>query len=289
MSNNVNPLQQFYRTEKLYVSLPSGGKFYEDGVVELTEEGEIGIRPMTAADEVLFKNPDALLNGKAIKDVILSCVPSVKKVEALLTNDIDTIVVAIRHASYGDVLDITSDCPKCGEENKFGLSMDNTLESAENLEESYPVNIDNGLTAFIRPYNFANSMLAIKKAFEQNNAVKNVENPSFTEEQKLKMLGDSVDVLSKLNFELVAKCIMRVYKEGATDDETIDVTNEKHIADFAKNIGRDDIKKIQSRLEEINNIGIKKDFNGTCTNEECKHKWDIPIDFNPATFFTESL
>ena len=283
----TNPLQQFYRQEKVFVTLPSGGKFYDEGVVDLNEDGEVGVRPMTAADEVLFKNPDALLSGKAIKDVIKSCVPAVKNVNELLTNDIDTLVVAIRHASYGDELDITADCPECSTKNTYQLSTDNTLASADKLEESYPVNISNGLTAFIRPYNFENSLVAIKKAFEQNNAMKQIENPGFTEEQKLKLLGDSLDSLSTLNFKLIARCIMRVYKEGSNDEETIDVTNSSHIEEFTKNIGRDDIQKIQSKLEDINKVGIKKEFNATC--EKCEHTWEVPIDFNPATFFTESL
>jgi hypothetical protein len=287
MSNNNNPLQQFYRTEKLQVKLPSKGKFYDDGVVDLNDDNEVGVQPMTAADEVLFKNPDALLNGKAIKQVIKSCVPSIKKVESLLTNDIDTIIVAIRHASYGDTLDVEATCPECNEDNKFGLSMENTLETSEILEENYPVNLANGLTAFIRPYSFDDSLLAIKKAFEQNNAVKNVESPAFTEEQKMKMLGDSVEVLAKLNFNLIAKCIMRVYKEGESEEDTVDVTDRNHIEDFTKNISREDIHKIQEKLEIINNIGIKKDFNATCS--KCEHSWNVPIDFNPATFFTESL
>jgi hypothetical protein len=285
MSNN--PLQQFYRKEQLYVSLPSGGKFYDDSVVELTGNDEVGILPMTAADEVLFRNPDALLNGKAIKDVIASCVPAIKNVDNLLTNDIDAIVVGIRHASYGDELDINAKCPECGEDNSFALSMDMTLTSAEKLDAEYPVNLDNGLTAFIRPYNFDDSLVAIKKAFEQNNVIRNIENPSFSEEQKIKIIGDSISSLSKLNFELVSHCVMRVYKEGATEEETIDVTNHKQIAEFINNIGRNDIKKIQDVLDRINNIGIKKDYEATCSN--CEHSWSVPIDFNPATFFTESL
>jgi len=287
MNKEVNPLQQFYRTEKMYVKLPSGGNFYEKDIIDLTDDGEVGIRSMTAADEVLFKNPDALLNGKAIKDVIKSCVPSVKDVDKLLTNDIDTLVVAIRHASFGDELDIISECPECEKENTFALSMENTLSRTDYLDDSYPVNLNNGLTAFIRPYNFENSMISIKKSFEQNNAIKNIENPGFNEEQKLKLLGDSVDVLSELNFKLVAKCVMRIIKEGESEEDSIDVTNQKHINDFIKNINRNDVKKIQDELERINNIGIKKDFNATC--EHCGHKWDVPIDFNPATFFIESL
>jgi hypothetical protein len=286
MSNNQqqNPLSQFYRVEKIYVSLPSGGVFYDPGVVELNDDSEVGIKAMTAADEVLFKNPDALLNGEAIRKVILSCVPQVNKPENLLSNDIDTLMTAIRHASYGDKLEIEAACPNCKHNNTFNLSMEHTLSTAEKLEESYPVNLSMGLTAYVRPYTFNESSKAIKKSFEENNIIRNLENPSFSEEHKMKILGNSIDSLSKLSFELVANCVMRVCGSG---DSEIDVTDKKHINEFIKNVGREDARKIQDKLDKINAIGIKKEFGATCT--ECGTEWEVPIDFNPATFFTASL
>jgi len=285
MSTN-NPLQQFYRREKLYVPLPSNGKFYDDGVVELTSDGEVGVMPMTAADEILFKNPDMLLNGEAVKRVIASCVPAVKKPEMLLSNDVDTLIIAIRHASFGDTLDVVADCPKCDHENTFALSMENTLSQVEKLEESYPIKILDSVVVYVRPYNFSESLKSIKKSFEQSNALKHLENPSLSEEQKLKMIGQSVDILAKLNFDLVADAIIKIEAPG-DNGETVTVTDRQIIKDFIANIGRDEANKVQSKIEEINNIGIKKEFTGTC--QKCSESWDIPIDFNPATFFTESL
>ena len=283
----TNPLEQFYRKEQTYIPIPSNGNFYDDGVIELNDANEVGIRPMTAADEVLFKNPDALLNGSAVKDVIKSCVPAVKDVDKLLTNDVDTLIVAIRHASYGNELDVSVACPECNHEGTFSLSMDMTLESSTKLDESYPVNLSNELTAFIRPYTYKESLIAIRKTFEQNNVIKSVEDPSLSEEQKLKIVGSTIESLSKLNFDLVSHCVLKIYRSGETDEDEINVTDNKYISDFINNINRGDIKKIQDKLEEINNIGIKKEFTAKC--EKCEHSWEVPIDFNPATFFTESL
>lgn len=284
-SINSNPLTQFYRIEKIYVSLPSGGNFYSPGVVALNDDGEVGIKAMTAADEVLFRNPDALLNGEAIRKVIVSCVPQVNKPELLLTNDIDTLITAIRHASYGDKLEVVAECPKCKHENKFSLSIENTLSTAEKLEENYPVNLSMGLTAYVRPYTFTESSKAIRKSFEQKNIVSNLEDPNFTEEQKMKILGSSIDSVSKLSFELVANSVQKIY--GNVNDAEIDVTDRKHINEFISNVGREDAKKIQDTIEKINIIGIKKEFAAKCT--ECENEWEVPIDFNPATFFTASL
>ena len=82
-----NPLSKFYRSPALYTSLPSGTSYYSSDQVEFTESGEVAVYPMTLSDEILLKNPDALLNGEAIASVISNCVPGVKKPKDLLSND----------------------------------------------------------------------------------------------------------------------------------------------------------------------------------------------------------
>ena len=52
-----NPLQKYFRQPKLYITLPSKGKFYPGGVFESTESGELPVFSMTAKDELTFKTP----------------------------------------------------------------------------------------------------------------------------------------------------------------------------------------------------------------------------------------
>ena len=54
MSNTPNPLSGYFRSPKLYVKLPTGGKFYTKDVVEYPDAGELPVFPMTAKDEILM-------------------------------------------------------------------------------------------------------------------------------------------------------------------------------------------------------------------------------------------
>jgi len=65
-----NPLKKYFRQPKIYISLPSQGKFYPDGSIEMTENGELPVYSMTAKDEMIIKTPDALLNGSSTVEVI---------------------------------------------------------------------------------------------------------------------------------------------------------------------------------------------------------------------------
>ena len=124
MADNTNPLAGHFRSPKLYTQLPSKGRFYDSEILEMPETGELPIYPMTAKDELIMKNPDALLNGEAIAQVVASCVPSVKRPRQLLSNDIDTLLIAIQGATYGDDMEVSTACDKCGENTTATVSVE---------------------------------------------------------------------------------------------------------------------------------------------------------------------
>ena len=74
----TNPLKQYFRRPAIYLRLPSEGKFYSQGAIDLPENKEIPIYPMTAIDEITTKTPDMLFNGTAVIEIIKSCVPNIK-------------------------------------------------------------------------------------------------------------------------------------------------------------------------------------------------------------------
>jgi hypothetical protein len=99
--NENNPLQQYFRQPAIYVKLPSQGKFYANNTLDLPPTGELPVYPMTAIDEITYRTPDALFNGQSTVNVLQSCVPNIKNGWAVPAMDIDTLLVAIRIASYG--------------------------------------------------------------------------------------------------------------------------------------------------------------------------------------------
>ena len=71
----VNPLTSLMRQPKIYIKLPSNGRFWAPGSLDTPPNGEYAVYSMTARDEMMLKTPDSLLNGQAIVDVIEHCVP----------------------------------------------------------------------------------------------------------------------------------------------------------------------------------------------------------------------
>jgi hypothetical protein len=73
----INPLSKYFRRPEIYYKLPSNGRYWPENSIELPVNGEIPVFPMTNADEITLKTPDALMNGAGIVSVIQSCCPNI--------------------------------------------------------------------------------------------------------------------------------------------------------------------------------------------------------------------
>lgn len=274
----VNPLKQYFRSFKMYLKIPSGNNYYKPGVIDLNEQGEVGILPMTGKDELILKNPDALLNGEALIEVLSSCVPALKQPKALLTNDIDALITAIRYATFNESLETTMNCPKCKTENTFKLNLQYALDNMTELDAEYVVYLDTGLSVFVKPYSFPELLKALHSQFESNKMTRSIENENLSEEKRLELFSSAFKNLAVIKFELLANNIVKVVDE----QNNVNVTDTKFIKEFLYNIEKKDVDKINDLIDEINKVGIKRSFTAKC--EKCSHEWESEIDFNPVNF-----
>ena len=106
-----NPLETYFRQPSIYITLPSGGTFWPEGSIDMGDNNEIAVYPMTARDEIIMKTPDALLSGKSTVEVIKSCCPQIKDPWMMPTLDLDTVLIAIRIASYGEQMAVSTEVP----------------------------------------------------------------------------------------------------------------------------------------------------------------------------------
>lgn len=276
--NQNNPLKQYFRQFKTYISLPSGTSRYPAGTINFTDNGEVGVMPMTGRDELILKNPDALLNGEAVVEVIRSCVPSVQNVKILLSNDIDALITAIRHATYNDKLETDVRCPECRHENHFKMDLQYALSNMTYLEPEYSVTLQTGLKVVVRPYSYTEMLQSLQSQFEQGKVGRAIENDSLTDDERLRILGTAFKKMSTATFDMLAASVVSI------QDQTNDlvVTDKNYIKEFLLDTETKEITLIKDLVEEINQVGVKKNFQAVC--EKCSHEWENEIDFNPVNF-----
>jgi len=293
MSNTNNPLSGHFRTPKLYTSLPTGGKFYDDTIVDMPSTNELPVYPMTAKDEIMMKNPDALLNGEAVAQVISSCVPNVKQPRLLVANDVDALLVAIQGATFGDELTVSANCPTCGEQASAVLSTEVVLANMDNIDKKYEFSTDSGLLISMKPFSYETSVKAGVANFRSERSLQSISEID-DEIEKIRAFNTNFIELAKLNFDILVDSVNSITVPGSEDSESVVVTDKAHISEFLENCDATIGKELEEFVTEMGNKGIQKVMQMTC--EPCSEKlegdeeftFESAVNFNTVNFFTAS-
>ena len=281
-----NPLSAYFRAPKLYSEIPTGGRFYGPEIIDMPENGELAIFPMTTKDELQLKNPDALLNGEAVANLIKSCVPNVKEPKALFSADVDALLIAIRGASGGDLVEVNAECPKCQTVTDVSISVEESLAKMEELEEEYTIDISNGLKVTALPFSYANTVKAGVASFQSTRSMQNIS--EMTDDMdRLAAFNASFVKLADLNFEMMLDSINSVSYMTAEGNEE-KVTERKQLREFLENTDNTTGKEIEKLVNDINSKGVKQDIRIECQADDCDNTFDAPINFDPVNFFTGS-
>lgn len=273
-----NPLLAYYRQPGMQITIPSKGQYYGHPL-ETTISGEIPVYPMTATDEIIVNNPDGLINGSSIEQIIKSCCPVIKYPRDLCVADIDVILLAIKLVSFGPKMEIVGVCPKCQKETKFDFNIRDLLDQATDLPELKSTRLNDDLVAYVRPYSFKTSTILNMSEFEEAKLLQNLLADDTNEEKRINALSESFRRLTDLSLSVLYQSVMKISTPSG------DVSDETFIRNFLNNTSADIVKKIQKKQEELNKYGMPKTQNVVCSNDECEHHWDLPIVYDPSSFF----
>lgn len=271
-----NPLSAWFRQPKIYVRLPSKGKFYPQGTLDVSTNEEYPVYAMTAKDELLFKTPDALLTGQSTVEVIKSCIPAIKDPWLMPSIDLDFCLIAIRIATYGEKMDVGADCPHCNAENSYDLDLSVWLEMFGNYQYVDTIPVD-PLLVHIRPYTYQEITKTSIKTIEQQKIFAVINNDNMSDEEKLAKFGESFVKLTELTVDLIANCISKIdTPDGSTSDKS-------QIKEFINNASKDVFDKISSHVTSLKDQLDLTAHDVECT--ECHKKFDLPITMDQSNFF----
>lgn len=274
MASN-NPLRQYFRRPAVYLKLPSGGKYYDSGVLDMPESEELPVYPMTAIDDITARTPDALFNGSAMAEIIKSCVPNIKEPWKINNIDLDAIFIAIRSASGESTIEIETTCPNCQEQSNYGIDLLNILTQLKSADYNKPLTIDDLLIKF-RPLTYKQLNQASLGQFEVQRSFLSI-NELTDENEKSKQMREVLTRITELTMEILAEAIESV------QTPTINVNEKEFILDFLKNCDKDvyiQVRDYNSSLRETTQI---KPINLKCTH--CQHEYDHTLTLNMSDFF----
>lgn len=282
MPNNTNPLQKYFRQPKLFIQLPSRGRYYPKDAIDMTETGELPVYSMTAKDELILKTPDALLNGQATVDVIQSCIPNIKNAWFMPSIDLDAVLIAIRIATYGENLELSTKIPKINETREYVLGLNEIL--AKLCSVNFVDNFEyQEMSVKIKPLTYKEFTQTSLKTFEEQRIFRLINDNNIPEEEKLAKFSASFKKLTDINVDMMSKSVYSITVDG------VEVNNPVHIQEFFNNADKSFYSFILEHLEKE-----KRKFQieplRVITSDEDREKgapeeFSIPITFDQSNFF----
>ena len=283
MVENSNPLNKYFRQPSIYVSLPSGTN-YPPHVVTPSKTGELGVMPMTAKDEIRFKTPDALMNGQGVVDVIQSCVPDIKDAWQIKSYDLDTILIAIRIATYGETMEISFNVPGVNEQVSHTVNLPAILDQIKSSKVDSHFTLKDGLKITVRPLTYKDMTSTSLQTFQQQKMYSAVQDSQLPDEEKATKFNDAFKQLTELNSSILLKNI-----DSVTMTEGTVITDPIHIKEFVDNANAILIKEIETNLTNLRSQGAVKPLKLKATEEQIKKgapvSYEVPVTFDTANFF----
>lgn len=274
---SVNPLQKYFRQPKIYVQLPSKGLYYQPGALQ-GDYTNVPVFAMNGMDEILYKTPDALFSGEATIKVIESCCPFIKDAGQMPSIDVDLLIIAIRIATFGDILPYKKICPHCGEENSYDVDLKMYIDYFNGLKYDNKIQIDD-LTVTIRPLTYKELTEVNLENFKMQKTLvqlSNVDDEKVRQEQ----IDQVYRTLADVQTSIFIKSIETVQiPEGVVDEK-------EWIAEWVQNSDRDLFEQIKKKLEENKNKWQLPKQPVKCS--ACETEDQLEVELDQANFFVKS-
>ena len=272
-------LQSYQRQPKLFIDLPSKGKYYDSSIIEDEQYVQIPVFGMNAMDEIMFKTPDALFGGEATAQVIRSCVPTILEPWKLVGFDIDYILIAIRIATYGDDMIVNTQCPKCTERSENNLSLTRMIQNYENFPVDHSFQIDE-LTFSLKPLTYKQMTdISIENYTYERQLIQIAQDNTLSDDDKNKATKEVYNKINDLNLRTAISYIKSV--SNSTDSET----DLAQIRSFVTQNDAVFYNKLKESIFELSNRWRIPKMTAQCANEECNHEYKSKVELDYSNFF----
>lgn len=285
----MSSLKAYYRKPKAFIELPSQGLMYEQSE-DGSMLGEIGVMPMTMMNHLTTNNPESLINGHVLEELIRDCttITSIPP-RNLFKCDVDAIVVGIRMVSVSDTLDVTIPCPKCDKETDYGIDLRAMLAETTTHSE-LPYDLEFGdLTLKIIPTTLDTSINTEQSFFQDAKSIDQISRAMDSlQKQDSEEVNDTIIEKVKEIYDIqraMTETTVRLYANSIAYVKTPDseVYDRDDIFEFVKGLSDEDHNRLKDKVREISEVGIPKTRKFTCSH--CEHEFEAPVELNPTDFF----
>jgi hypothetical protein len=269
-----NPLQQYFRQPKIYISLPSMGVYNKPGSIS-GEVSNIAIFGMTGMDEIMMKTPDALMSGESTVKVIESCCPAITDAWELSNLDADLILAAIRIATFGNIMNVDHTCPNCNTENEYALDLSNRIDHFSKCKYDNTVVLKE-LVVKLQPLTYRQTTAFSLRNFQLQQKLS--QTAAITDEaNQKKVISELFSEIGVLQTEIFAANIESVQAGDVV------VGEREYINEWLRNSDKNVFDTIRLQFDANRTTWEVPAYPITCDN--CGRESKLTIDLDHSNFF----
>jgi transposase-like protein len=273
---SANPLKQYFRKPVLYIKLPSGGKFYDSETVIIPPNRELPVFPMTALDDIVCQTPDAVYNGTAVIELLKSCIPNIQDPWKINTVDLDSLLIAIKIASNGELMNLDTKCPSCEEEYSFDVNLVQVLNGIQKTDYTNTLSIGD-LNIKFKPLTYLELNEANLRQYEVQKTVNTIMD---NYEESVETKNQIQELLNKMN--MITNDILSQTIESIITPETV-VSDNDHIKEYLLSCDKKSHNLIKTTSISLRENGKIKPLHITCPH--CQHEYTHTLNINVTDFF----
>ncbi len=266
-----NPLKQYFRRPAIYFALPSGGKYYAPGVVNIPPNGELPVYPMSSIDEISVRTPDGLYNGASTVSVIKSCIPDILDPWQLNSVDLEAVIIALRAASVDGKMEILSTCPACEEESKYDIDLLKLLAEKVDIDYDTPLNVGE-LSIYFRPLTFSESNDNGKRRFELEKMMMGIQDLEDIE-QKQSLANEALKNMNGLLRDIIIQMIHYIKTPETT------VYEKQYISEYLDQCDAKINKLVKDYSAELRQKNDTKPLHIKCIHCQNEYKQGLVLNF----------
>ncbi len=240
---------------------------------------ELPVYPMTARDEITYRTPDALFNGSAVVEVIQSCVPNIRNAWHIPSIDLDSVLIAVRIASFGHEINIGSRCPSCEHQDDYAVDLRYVNEkiSTPNWDRSLKLG---DLELYFKPLSYQQINANNLSQFEQQKMLANLDNAEVDNEVKNRTMSEALKTLTNVTLKALANSISVIRTPQSLVNDAV------QIEEWLNNCDRRTFNQIRDFVLEIRRGSEMPPLKMKCHN--CSHEYDQMFTLDMTTFFGDA-
>lgn len=196
--------------------------------------------------------------------------------------DLDAVLIAIRVATYGETMEITTKVPGTGEDRAFSVDLRQLLNKLVTNEYKTEVTV-NDMNLKTRPLTYREFTDASLKTFEEQRIFALVNDEKISDTEKLERFNTSFQKLTNLTVKSLASSITSI-SFGDTE-----VTNQVHIQEFIENADKQFYQDVLKHIETQRDTFVLEPMKVKSSEEDiaagAPKEYEVPITFDQSNFF----